>query len=443
MRKFFATLSKELLLIRRDRAGLLLLFVMPAVLVLVVSLVQDNILEATREGSLRVLLVDEDGGEVGRLTEERLRELGALAIDRQLHGATPSAAAAREAVAGGDYQFGLVIPAGTTEAVRMRARRQVAASLGEKPKAKDAAAGAVELPVYFDPTVQGAFRTAVSSSLRLVLLGLETEEKAKVLSELLPQRVNQLASGSLPFGMGAGLDLPELQFEWSREPLLVVREQVSLAGGLPRLPTAVQQNVPAWALFGMFFIVVPLSGTLLRERQEGTLQRLRTIPVSPLVLLAGKVAAYALVCLGQFGLMLLIGRFVLPLFGPPVLELSGHPEAVLLLAGCAALAATGFGILVGTLVGSYEQAAMVGPVAVVVAAALGGIMVPVYVMPKGMQAISAFSPLAWGLSGFLDLFVRDADLAAILPNALSLLAFFAATLTVAWVVYQRRSRSGG
>jgi ABC-2 type transport system permease protein len=243
--------------------------------------------------------------------------------------------------------------------------------------------------------------------------------------------------------MGSGFDLPELRFEWSREPLLAVREQVSLAGGLPRLPTAVQQNVPAWALFGMFFIVVPLSGTLLRERQEGTLQRLRTIPVSPLLLLAGKVVAYALICLGQFGLMLLIGRYLLPLFGTPRLALGGHPEAVLLLVLCAALAATGFGILVGTLVGSYEQAAMVGPVAVVVAAALGGIMVPVYVMPKGMQAISAFSPLAWGLSGFLDIFVRDADLAGILPNALSLLAFFAATLTIAWIVYHRRSRNGG
>jgi ABC-2 type transport system permease protein len=443
MHKFLATLSKELLLIRRDRAGLLLLFVMPAVLVLVVSLVQNNILETTREGSLRVLLVDEDGGEVGRLIEERLRELGALAIDRQLRGETPTAAAAREAVAGGDYQFGLLIPAGTTEAVRVQARRQAAASLEEKQEPLASAAGAVELPVYFDPIVQGAFRTAVCSSLRLVLLGLETEEKAKVLSELLPQRMNQLVAESFPFGMGPGFDLPELRFEWSREPLLAVREQVSLAGDLPRLPTAVQQNVPAWALFGMFFIVVPLSGTLLRERQEGTLQRLRTIPVSPLLLLAGKVVAYALICLGQFGLMLLIGRYVLPLFGTPALELSGHPEAVLLLALCAALAATGFGILVGTLVGSYEQAAMVGPVAVVVAAALGGIMVPVYVMPKGMQAISAFSPLAWGLSGFLDIFVRDADLAGILPNAFSLLAFFAATLTIAWIVYHRRSRIGG
>jgi hypothetical protein len=39
--------------------------------------------------------------------------------------------------------------------------------------------------------------------------------------------------------------------------------------------------------------------------------------------------------------------------------------------------------------------------------------------------------------------VRDADLAGILPNALSLLAFFAATLTIAWIVYHRRSRIGG
>jgi ABC-2 type transport system permease protein len=44
MGAFFATLHKELLLLSRDRGGLALLFLMPMVLVLVVSLVQDNVL---------------------------------------------------------------------------------------------------------------------------------------------------------------------------------------------------------------------------------------------------------------------------------------------------------------------------------------------------------------------------------------------------------------
>ncbi|MFA5516107.1 MAG: ABC transporter permease, partial [Desulfuromonadales bacterium] len=261
------------------------------------------------------------------------------------------------------------------------------------------------------------------------------------IAELLPGEMERQLASQFPFGMPETAK-PQLRLTWSDAPVLAIREQVALIGELPSLPTAVQQNVPAWALFGMFFIVVPLSGTLLRERQEGTLLRLRTIAVSPLLLLAGKVAAYVLVCLGQFLFMLLVGAAILPLFGTPVLDIGNQPAAVFFLALCAALAATGFGILVGTLVGSYEQASMVGPVAVVLAAALGGVMVPVYVMPKAMAAISVFSPLAWGLNGFIELFVRGGDFSAVLPNALGLLAFFAATLGIAWLAFLRRSRSG-
>jgi ABC-2 type transport system permease protein len=440
MGKFLATLWKELLLIGRDRAGLLLLFVMPAALVLVVSLVQNNILETTGAGSLQVLLVDEDSGEMAHLLEERLQGLGSLTLVRELPGRTLDAAAAKEAVSGGDFQFAIVIPAGMTERVRAHARRLAEHTLAEADAAAPVTEDAIELAVYFDPTVQGAFRTAVVSSLRLVVLGVETEEKARQVAGLLPQQLDRHLAARLPFPLPAGAAATSLHFNWNTDPLLAIREQVALAGGLPQLPTAVQQNVPAWALFGMFFIVVPLSGTLLRERQEGTLQRLRTLPVSPLLLLSGKVAAYVLVCLGQFAFMLLVGWSVLPLFGTPVLEIGTHPVAVLALALCAALAATGFGILVGTLVGSYEQSSMVGPVAVVVAAALGGVMVPVYVMPKAMAAISAFSPLAWGLNGFIELFVRGGDFSSVLPNALGLLTFFAVTLGIACVTFLRRSR---
>ena len=51
----------------------------------------------------------------------------------------------------------------------------------------------------------------------------------------------------------------------------------------------------------------------------------------------------------------------------------------------ASLAATGYGLMVGTLAKTYEQASMFGAVSIVIAAALGGIMVPTYVMPHGCR----------------------------------------------------------
>jgi len=234
---------------------------------------------------------------------------------------------------------------------------------------------------------------------------------------------------------------PEILFHWRDEPLLTVRSEIA-AGTMIAQPDSVQQNVPAWTLFGMFFIVVPLSGALLRERQEGTLQRLLSLPISGLPLLGGKLAAYVLVGCAQALVMLLVGRLLLPRFGTPLLRFGDDPLALILLILACALAATGYGLLIGTLVRSYEQAAMLGPVSIVLAAALGGIMVPVYAMPPAMQSLSALSPLAWGLEGFIELFVRHGDLARIVPQLLSLLLFAAACLGLAWLVFARRRSLG-
>ena len=184
-------------------------------------------------------------------------------------------------------------------------------------------------------------------------------------------------------------------------PILAVRE--TYAGrGKAVLPTSVQENVPAWTLFAMFLIVIPVSGLIIKERAQGTLARLRTMPVSASTLLLGNVIVYVLLCLLQFAVMLLIGLLVLPRFGTPRLDMGRSPAALVLVAVASALAATGFGMMVANVARSYDVAAFFSSTFTVIAALLGGIMVPVFLMPPGIQAISRFSPLNWGLDGFLE-----------------------------------------
>jgi ABC-2 type transport system permease protein len=166
-----------------------------------------------------------------------------------------------------------------------------------------------------------------------------------------------------------------------------------------------------------------------------------TMPVSLAGLLAGKVIAYLLVCTAQFVLMVAIGVFALPLLGASGLVVGPEWPVVGVIALSAALAATGYGIMVGVLARSYEQASVFGAVSIVIAAALGGVMIPVYVMPRTMQAVSVVSPLAWGLNAFQDVFVRGGTLWTVGPNLARLMLFSLATLSVAWWSL-RRSRSG-
>jgi len=55
---------------------------------------------------------------------------------------------------------------------------------------------------------------------------------------------------------------------------------------------------------------------------------------------------------------------------------------------CAALAATGFGLLVGAFATSQGQAALFGSVMVVILGVISGTFLPVYLMPKAIQNIS-------------------------------------------------------
>jgi ABC-2 type transport system permease protein len=428
MWKLMATCRKELLLLWRDRAGLLVLFLMPMVLVLVVALVQNNVMQTTGQTRVNVLFVDEDNGALGAQLRHMLEQNPGIELHSRHKGRELKRAHAEHLINIGTYQFGIILPEGLSVAFEHQKRAQIGGLLGfGRRSSPDPGTDLPKVQLLFDPAVQSVFRTAVTSSVQYALLGLESAQKG----ELLQKSLRQSGAFSSAASTGAGAPLLMVDSSAAGDPSRVVR------------PNAVQHNVPAWALFGMFFIVVPLAGSLLRERQEGTLSRLLTLPVSYRVLLAGRLCAYVGVCMLQFLLMLFAGRFVLPLFGTPMLEVGAHPGAVFVLALSVALAACGYGLMLGTLARSYDQASMFGAVSVVIAAALGGVMVPVYVMPAAMQPLSLISPLAWGLNGFVELFVRGGDLCSIAPSVGALLGFFALTSLTALGAFKYHSRHGG
>ncbi|MEA3545604.1 MAG: ABC transporter permease [Thermodesulfobacteriota bacterium] len=430
-----ANIKKELLLLSRDRLSLLVLFVMPMVLVLILSLIQDDLFRATGGAATTALFVNLDEGGLGSGLGKSLQGNGTLELVESLAGEDINIQSARQAVFDGDYQFAIIVPKTFSAEIDRLAEVTVQASLRHEQITSDSS----RITVVFDPAVRGVYRSAVLNALQLGIIGLELSRKGAAFERLLPEELQRSMSGQLsPFApVGLQPQLPKISFDWTGQSLIVLDEELASPEKYATLPTSVQQNVPAWTLFGMFFIVIPLAGTLIRERQEGTLTRLMTMPVTNGSLLLGKVSAHLLICMIQFGLMLMVGRFILPLFGTPVLELGSNPLALLLVAVSAALAACGFGILVGVIARSYDQAAIFGSVSIVIAGALGGVMVPVYVMPRFMQDLSILSPLGWGLDAFLDIFVRNGNVNSILPQVAALGSFFLLCNVVAMVIFQR------
>ena len=440
MDRLLATIMKEWRLLARDKAGMLALFLMPALLVIVVSVVQMNVLKTMGDDPVAMLWVDLDQGDVARLLRENLAMADGITPVDRLEDQPLDEAGALVRVAEGDYQVCLVIPAGFSRAIQDRSASAAAAMLDAAAESAADASPGPEIVVHFDPLASGAFRSAVSQALQRLLAAIDTRMKLSAFSDKLPDHMTEVLAEALgPYTPGDLKEqLSELSLEWDARPLATLTEKSARRGDFDRVPSAVQQNVPAWAMFGIFFIAVPLSGALVRERASGIMTRLQLLPVPFTILLAGKLAAYVMVCLIQFALMMLIGRFIMPLLGASPLTLGPAWGAVVVVLLCVALAATAFGILLGVATRTYEQASMIGAISVVIAAAIGGVMVPVFAMPWIMREISQISPLAWGLNAFLDLFARGGTLATVWPEAALLIGFALLMFGSAWVVFNRR-----
>jgi ABC-2 type transport system permease protein len=200
----------------------------------------------------------------------------------------------------------------------------------------------------------------------------------------------------------------------------------------------VQQNVPAWLIFGMFFVVLPISALFIVERRDGTLARLVSQRVPFPMLLAGKVGPFFVINLAQAALMLAAGRFLVPWLGGESLTLPARWDLLAAVAACTSLAAIGWGLLVAVASRTLEQATVIGGVGNILAAALGGIMVPRFVMPESMQAWAGLSPMAWALDGFHAVILRQGSAADIIAPCSRLLALAAALLAAAFWLHQRR-----
>lgn len=390
---------KELLLLSRDMHGMLLLFVMPLVFIVVMSLAMRDQF-ASHTGHLqKVLVVD---GEAGMASAELMNILRR-----------------NEA-----YQFEVVSTDQQKAALQWAQRGEVAFLVDIRPALAEYAA--------MEP-----FEDDAGPAVVLHLPARTTRQQELLFAGLVREAMGRLR---LAVWLRSAVD-PD-----SGEPVVDEDEWLGagamsvayLYGDRPgQTPTAVQQSVPAWLIFAIFFIVVPLSNTFIQERQLGTLQRMRAMRVRPWTLMMGKLIPYFGVSQIQVALMLLAGTHLVPWLGGDRLELGGSWSGLLLMSCSVSWAALGYALLIAVVARTPEQAVTLGGMGNIIWAAIGGIMVPTFVMPDAMQALARFSPMSWALEGFLDVLLRGGGWFLVWPRAGLLVGFGAACAFLAMRLYRR------
>ena len=104
--KLWRAVWKEILLLKRDVGGLIIIFIMPLVLIITVTLIQDSTFKNYEETKVPVIFVDNDKGDVSKLIVEQVKKNKSLDLISGKHDEN----SAKNAVFGGEYQLAIILP---------------------------------------------------------------------------------------------------------------------------------------------------------------------------------------------------------------------------------------------------------------------------------------------------------------------------------------------
>lgn len=416
--KLWRSFIKEIQLLKRDSGGIVIIFLMPLLLIITITLIQDSTFKNLEGSKIPIIFIDNDKSEVSKVIKKELETSKTFELVTDYNEKS-----AEKAVFTGDYQMAIVIPENLTKDLNSNIDSKVqtvVSSFGletDSTSTKAVASKAKDIHLYFDPATNAGFKNSVMNAINKMVFEIENKKIYKAFQDQL----------------GTTEDL-------ENKSLITFKEITPNKGDKELMPNSVQHNVPAWALFAIFFIVVPLSINLVKEKSQGTSVRVRVSPTPYYIHILGKTFTYLIICVIQFLLMVAVGIWLFPLMDLPQFDVTGKMFHLLIVTLFAGLAAIGFGVLIGTMSNTQEQSAPFGATSVVVLAAIGGIWVPVFLMPEFMQKIAAFSPMNWGLNAYYDIILRNSGIGEIAKELIFLFLFYIAMVTIS-LMYERKQNS--
>jgi ABC-2 type transport system permease protein len=322
IRQIISITLKELKVLWFDREALALLFAMPMFFILVMSFALEGVFQTgSKSHPIEILVVHKKGGPLADQAIADLKRMEGFILIETHEGIPLTSDKAEQLIGRGVYPLALLFPEGYTERVL---------EISNDPQKGKATVSLISDPainLQLLTTIKGAIQGAIERPVLLAGIPQRLKEMFGTLAGMEGQLDTMLGNKNIRGREGSGVDL-------------IQTFPKGLNAG--RHPTATEQNVPAYTIFGVFFIVLTLASSFLQEKKDGTFQRILAAPLSKTALLIGKLLPYYLVNLIQIGLMFCIGFVV---FGIRL----GHLPALVIVSLALAAAANGLGLLVAAL----------------------------------------------------------------------------------------------
>ncbi|HZY37543.1 MAG TPA: ABC transporter permease [Mucilaginibacter sp.] len=406
MYKLWITIKKDAKILLRDRTGISLMFVMPIILVMVVTSIQTSTFQLMNKSKLPVLVCNKDTGQASLQLMAAINRVGLLKVlplpkDQALDQID-------KVMKDKDAELAIAIPSNFSARVSAKAQNAANKALksfglqGDSTK-NNVLSNKPPFTLYFSPVLQEQLRLSIRGGLRSALQLVESRETLRKLYFAINEK-------QLP---------PALEDEMINNQSDIGMVSVSKNAGR-EVPNTTQHNVPAWTIFAMFFIIMSLAASVVREKISGSFIRLKTLPTNYLVGLLSKQITYLCVTLFQAVVIFSMGIYLFPHIGLPGLNLPSDLTALIITTVVTGWCAVSYAICVGVFSNTQIQASGFGAVSIVILAVVGGLMVPTFAMDGYMKTVSNISPLHWSLECYYDLFLLGGKLRDVFANLIPL-----------------------
>lgn len=398
--------------LKRDRAALMLTFVVPVVFFSIFA----GIFSAQRSktSKVKVVLVDLDQSPQSRDLVAALKQESSLNVltEPKANAAAFTSQSAEAYVRTGNAPAALIIPKGFgSRPLQFGATNQgppfQILSDSSDPIANQVVSGMLQKTIF--TAMPDSMMTAGVDALDRFGGNLTPEQKKNLLAnigEVRAMRGDPHNTSALNTSSLMRIETHDLLGEKKKNPVVAL-----YAAGI--------------GVMFMLFTASNAGGTLLEENESGTLDRILTTRVSFTTLLLGKMLYLWVLGMTQLIVMFIWGALVFHL------ELIQHLGGFLIMAAVTALATSAFGLLIASASKTRAQLGAISTLTVLSFSALGGSMFPRFLMPESMQKIGLVLFNSWALEGLTDVFWREAPIAKLALPVVVLIAWAIAFFAIA------------
>ncbi len=392
---------KDLQIFIKDRGAAIQLFLVPLVFLILYSGMSSAFEAEDVDQRIPLPVVDLDGGAAAQTLRDGLEAAGGVQLepyDQKTAGTLLE-----------EHEIArvLTIPADFTAGITEK--RTVTLRLVSHPNADPEETEAVRL------VVEGVAQDMALESQILASLEQMGEMQANA-----PEAFQQA------FGVERTQAQARDQFASSQtRPLVTVMQSVPGLEDREEMPDLVQAAVPGFAVLFVFLLSQTTARSIYDEKKTGSFRRLLAAPISKTSLLVGKLLPNFIIALGQIVVIFAFGSVGLRVMGLEPVSLGNDPLALALVAVLLALCSSALGIVIAAIAHTESQIGGVSSLLLWGMGAIGGSLIPLFVLEKFLQGLPMLVPHYWANRALDDVMIRGLGLADVALELVVLLGFTA------------------